>query len=130
MRWFASAQLRTYPVRCQGFDTAKNPKLHAVFPSGAVPDLRGKFIRGWAHGSTTDPDSGRTIGSDQDHGIPDHAHWAGIESYSRFDISHHRQETVREGKIRQYVARTGQISQSLLHQQLISRRKPGQRIWR
>lgn len=98
MRWFASAQLRTYPVRCQGFDTAKNPKLHAVFPSGAVPDLRGKFIRGWAHGSTTDPDSGRTIGSDQDHGIPDHAHWAGIESYSRFDISHHRQETVREGK--------------------------------
>jgi len=95
----------------QGFDTAKNPKLHSVFPSGAVPDLRGKFIRGWAHGSTTDPDSGRAIGSDQDHGIPDHAHWAGIESYYRFDIPASPTRNSPGGeKIRQYAARTGQIS--------------------
>ncbi|MGQ8815401.1 tail fiber protein [Serratia sp. NA_13] len=45
----------------QGFDIAKNPKLHAVFPSGNVPDLRGKFVRGWAHGSNADPDPGRSM---------------------------------------------------------------------
>lgn len=50
----------------QGFDTAKNPKLHVVYPSGQVPDLRGRFIRGWAHGSGIDPDENREILSSQD----------------------------------------------------------------
>ncbi|CAH4009721.1 TPA: phage tail protein [Escherichia coli] len=36
-------------VKCNGaaFDKAKYPKLAAVYSSGAVPDLRGEFIRGW-----------------------------------------------------------------------------------
>ncbi|CAI0869544.1 Bacterial Ig-like domain (group 2) [Serratia marcescens] len=45
----------------QAFDIAKNPKLHAVYPSGNVPDLRGRFVRGWAHGSGEDPEPGRGI---------------------------------------------------------------------
>ncbi|MEN4246478.1 Ig-like domain-containing protein [Serratia marcescens] len=45
----------------QAFDVAKNPKLHAVYPSGNVPDLRGRFVRGWAHGSGEDPEPGRGI---------------------------------------------------------------------
>lgn len=30
-----------------------------------VPDLRGEFIRGWAHGMSTDPTAGRAVGSAQ-----------------------------------------------------------------
>lgn len=40
-----------------------------------VPDLRGQFLRGWANGSTEDPDrssrtGGDNVGSYQDHAIP------------------------------------------------------------
>jgi len=40
-----------------------------------LPDLRGKFIRGWANGSTNDPDratrtGGDVVGSNQPHGYP------------------------------------------------------------
>ncbi|MEE4409508.1 MULTISPECIES: Ig-like domain-containing protein [unclassified Serratia (in: enterobacteria)] len=98
----------------QGFDITKNPKLHAVFPSGNVPDLRGKFVRGWAHGSTADPDFGRVIGSDQGDGFPDHAHLAGIETYYRFDVpSSNTRNSLGDEQIRQYSARTGQVSPSL-----------------
>ncbi len=97
----------------QGFDTAKNPKLNAVYPSGTVPDLRGKFVRGWAHGSTADPDFGRVIGSDQGDGFPDHAHLAGIETYYRFDVpSSNTRNSPGGEQIRQYSARTGQVSPS------------------
>ncbi|RNM07690.1 tail fiber protein [Dickeya undicola] len=49
----------------QSFDVNEYPKLAARFPSGRVPDMRGRFARGWAHGSAVDPDSGREIGSVQ-----------------------------------------------------------------
>jgi|GEM_PF-1537588 len=61
----------------QGFDTVKNPKLHAVYPSGQVPDLRGRFIRGWAHGSAEDADSGRGILSFQERSDLNHYHHTG-----------------------------------------------------
>ena len=55
----------------------KNPKLHAVYPSGQVPDLRGRFIRGWAHGSGEDPDPGRGVTSYQDQSDLTHYHHVG-----------------------------------------------------
>lgn len=53
----------------QAFNTGENPDLAALYPSGRVPDWRGRFVRAWAHGSTIDPDSGRGIGSVQDDAI-------------------------------------------------------------
>lgn len=53
----------------QQFDATKNPKLAAMFPGGRVPDYRGRFVRAWAHGSTTDPDPDRPVGSNQDDAV-------------------------------------------------------------
>ncbi|EPN2806504.1 Ig-like domain-containing protein [Serratia marcescens] len=61
----------------QAFDVAKNPKLHAVYPSGNVPDLRGRFVRGWAHGSGEDPEPGRGILSVQPPADMNHYHLIG-----------------------------------------------------
>lgn len=61
----------------QAFDVAKNPKLHEVYPSGHVPDLRGRFISGWAHGSAEDPDPNRDIGSYQPPTDLNHYHQTG-----------------------------------------------------
>lgn len=49
----------------QAFDKGANPELAKVYPSGRVPDMRGYFPRGWAHGAGTDPDAGRLINSVQ-----------------------------------------------------------------
>lgn len=50
----------------QGFNVGQNPKLYQALGRGNVPDYRGLFLRGWAHGSGAyDPDYGRTIGSVQ-----------------------------------------------------------------
>lgn len=50
----------------QAFNTSQNPKLYAALGRGNVPDYRGLFLRGWAHGSGAyDPDAGRAIGSIQ-----------------------------------------------------------------
>ncbi len=61
----------------QDFDQAKNPKLLAVYPSGRVPDLRGLFVTGWAHGSPEDPDPWRGIGSRQADTDMNHYHQTG-----------------------------------------------------
>ncbi|MBC3211362.1 Ig-like domain-containing protein [Serratia fonticola] len=61
----------------QAFDRAKNPKLLAVYPSGNVPDLRGRFVRGWAHGSTADPEPGRGVLSEQAAADLEHYHYTG-----------------------------------------------------
>ncbi|WP_162183115.1 tail fiber protein, partial [Pectobacterium odoriferum] len=50
----------------QQFDVADNPKLAVMFPSGQLPDYRGRFPRGWANGSLVDPDSTRAMNSLQD----------------------------------------------------------------
>lgn len=55
-------------LECNGqvFNTSTNPKLFAVMGRNTVPDYRGLFLRGWAHGSGAyDPDSGRALGSIQ-----------------------------------------------------------------
>lgn len=53
-------------LKCNGatFDKAKYPKLAAVYPSGALPDLRGEFLRGWDDGRGVD--SGRALLTAQD----------------------------------------------------------------
>ena len=52
-------------VKCNGaaFDKVKYPKLATVYSSGAVPDLRGEFIRGWD--DSRGIDSGRGLMSAQ-----------------------------------------------------------------
>nr|DAO34755.1 MAG TPA: tail fiber protein [Caudoviricetes sp.] len=55
-------------LECNGqvFNTSQNPKLYSVLGRNTVPDYRGLFLRGWAHGSNAnDPDSGRALGSIQ-----------------------------------------------------------------
>lgn len=42
------------------FDVAQYPKLALAFPSGVLPDMRGKFIRGWDNGAGIDPNDGQT----------------------------------------------------------------------
>jgi microcystin-dependent protein len=48
-------------LKCNGatFDKVAYPKLAAAYPSGALPDLRGIFLRGWDDGRGVD--SGRAI---------------------------------------------------------------------
>ncbi|EJJ4275261.1 TPA: phage tail protein [Klebsiella pneumoniae] len=57
-------------LKCNGatFDKAKYPKLAVAYPSGALPDLRGEFLRGWDDGRGVD--GGRGLLSAQSHGIP------------------------------------------------------------
>ncbi|AIA64558.1 tail fiber protein; Ig-domain containing [Cronobacter phage CR8] len=55
-------------LECNGqvFNTGTNPKLYGVLGRNVVPDYRGLFLRGWAHGSgANDPDAGRALGSVQ-----------------------------------------------------------------
>lgn len=53
-------------LKCNGatFDKAKYPKLAAAYPSGALPDLRGEFLRGWD--DRRGVDSGRALLTAQD----------------------------------------------------------------
>lgn len=43
-------------LKCNGaaFDKVKYPKLATAYPSGALPDLRGEFVRGWDDGRGVD----------------------------------------------------------------------------
>jgi phage-related tail fiber protein len=45
-------------LKCNGaaFDKTKYPMLAKAYPSGALPDLRGEFIRGWDDGRGVDAD--------------------------------------------------------------------------
>nr|WP_255483368.1 phage tail protein [Cedecea sp. P7760] len=61
-------------LKCNGatFDKAKYPLLGMVYPSGALPDLRGEFIRGWDDGRGID--AGRALLSAQAGMIERHEH--------------------------------------------------------
>ncbi|QYM96151.1 phage tail protein [Dickeya ananatis] len=52
-------------LKCNGqsFDKSLYPKLAAAYPSGALPDLRGEFLRGWDDDRGVD--GGRGIASKQ-----------------------------------------------------------------
>lgn len=42
------------------FDKTQYPGLAAVYTSGVLPDMRGKFVRGWDNGAGIDPNDGQT----------------------------------------------------------------------
>jgi len=90
-------------LECDGasYDTTTYAALFAVigYTYGGsasnfnVPDLRGEFIRGWAHGDVTDPDraartnsgggvTGDNVGSKQDHELDSHRHSFSQSSYA------------------------------------------------
>ncbi|AIA72763.1 putative bacteriophage tail fiber protein [Pectobacterium atrosepticum SCRI1043] len=56
-------------LKCNGqlFDTSAFPRLAAAYPTGALPDLRGEFMRGWDDGRGVD--SGRALLSAQSDAI-------------------------------------------------------------
>lgn len=64
-------------LECNGqvFNTTDNPQLFAALGTNSVPDYRGLFLRGWAHGSSFyDPDFNRGIGSIQMDELKSHDH--------------------------------------------------------
>lgn len=64
-------------LECNGqvFNTSQNPKLFSVLGKNTVPDYRGLFLRGWAHGSSTyDPEPNRAVGSVQMDLLKGHEH--------------------------------------------------------
>jgi len=60
-----NASVPTGWLKCNGaaFDKIKYPELAKAYPSGALPDLRGEFIRGWDDGRGVD--AGRGVLSSQ-----------------------------------------------------------------
>ncbi|MEI9746102.1 tail fiber protein [Enterobacter ludwigii] len=66
----------------QAFDASENPELFKLFPSGKVPDWRGRFIRAWDNGAGIDPDASRDNGSEQMSAFEKHDHVAPVERAS------------------------------------------------
>ncbi|WP_407072902.1 tail fiber protein [Photorhabdus viridis] len=63
----------------QAFNKSLYPQLAAAYPSGALPDLRGEFIRGWDDGRGVD--SGRGVLSWQPQQVQWHRHVSGSGGY-------------------------------------------------
>ncbi len=66
----------------QAFDASENPELFKLFPSGRVPDWRGRFIRAWDNGAGIDPDASRDNGSEQMSAFEKHDHTSPVERAS------------------------------------------------
>lgn len=65
----------------QSFSSSTYPQLYAVLGnSTAVPDLRGQFVRGWAHDGGTD--AGRGIRTTQADAVGPHAHTIGASRFN------------------------------------------------
>jgi hypothetical protein len=63
-------------LKCNGqaFNKSQYPLLASAYPSGALPDLRGEFIRGWDDGRGVN--AGRWILSSESDALQDHGHKA------------------------------------------------------
>lgn len=61
----------------QSFNITENPELAALYPEGKLPDFRGRFPRGWAHGSAVDTDPARALLSYQNGMVEKHKHISG-----------------------------------------------------
>lgn len=63
-------------LKCNGqsFNKSQYPLLASAYPSGALPDLRGEFIRVWDDGRGVNP--GRGILSSESDALQDHGHKA------------------------------------------------------
>jgi hypothetical protein len=77
-------------LECNGQSTAAFPVLASVV-GGAVPDLRGEFIRGYDHGRGVDP--GRSVRSFQDQAFASHVHGSGSDNGFVTDSNSGRQGT-------------------------------------
>ena len=85
--WFASSTPPTGYLECNGQSTSGYPALAAIV-GAYVPDLRGRFIRGWNHDGIDD--IGRTFYSYQSDEIKSHNHllYAGlVDTHSPFGSS-------------------------------------------
>lgn len=59
----------------QSFDVNANPQMYSALGRNTVPDMRGLFVRGWAHGSNLyDPDPNIPILNVRMDMIKEHAH--------------------------------------------------------
>lgn len=101
-------------LECNGqvFNTGQNPKLYGVLGRNVVPDYRGLFLRGWAHGSSAfDPESGRALGSVQADAMQDHTHIAGAETILYDNVPQtNTRNTPGGAEGRQYRNRTGPVN--------------------
>ncbi|EKN4704960.1 tail fiber protein [Yersinia ruckeri] len=72
--YYPSASVPIRYIKCNGsaFDKSRYPRLATLYPTGASPDLRGEFLRGWDDGRGVDP--GRVLTSNQAMGIESHNH--------------------------------------------------------
>ncbi|MEH9530840.1 phage tail protein [Klebsiella pneumoniae] len=74
-------------LKCNGatFDKVKYPKLATAYPSGALPDLRGEFLRGWDDGRGAD--TGRGVLTSQTDAIRNITGTFGHLMYETFDAA-------------------------------------------
>lgn len=71
MVWYAALTPPDGFLECNGQSTAGYPTLASIVGS-TVPDLRGRFIRGWSHNGIID--GGRIFGSLQEDQFQGHGH--------------------------------------------------------
>lgn len=68
-------------LECNGQSTTGYAALAALVGAN-VPDLRGEFIRGWAHDRTGVPDAGRLLGSYEADTLGSHTHTASSAAHT------------------------------------------------
>lgn len=87
MIWFAAALPPDGWLECNGQSTASYPVLAAIV-GATVPDLRGEFIRGWAHDRIGTTDDGRLFGSWQSDQLKSHNHPRNSSGYTESIQAH------------------------------------------
>lgn len=112
---WGSTSIPTGWLECngQGFNKSTYPTLAQYYPSGAVPDFRGYFLRGLDRGVGRDPDSGRGILSVQQDALQEHSHIAGAETAYHDSVPNSTTRNTPGGEeLRSYADRTGGVNTS------------------